>query len=58
MPKLIPSICGTVRRKPKFAPLASSIMLFGPGVTEVTKAKPKGEEQFPCHGAILAPLWR
>ncbi|MNV87526.1 hypothetical protein D3C71_1816530 [compost metagenome] len=32
-------MCGTLRRTPKFTPEASSIMLFGPGVTEVTKAK-------------------
>ena len=34
----MPSICGIVRLKPKFTPDAISIMLFGPGVTEVTKA--------------------
>src|SRR3989338_6133023 len=38
-PRLMPSICGRLRRRPKFSPDASSIMLFGPGVTEVTKAK-------------------
>ena len=32
-------MCGTVRRKPKVAPEAISIRLFGPGVIEVTKAK-------------------
>src|SRR3990167_8902507 len=35
----MPNICGRLRRRPKFTPLASSIILFGPGVTEVTKAK-------------------
>ena len=31
-------------------------MLFGPGVTEVTKAKPrKGEEKFICHARNPAP---
>jgi hypothetical protein len=29
-----------VALNPKFTPDARSIMLFGPGVTEVTKAKP------------------
>lgn len=38
-PRLMPSMCGTLRRTPKFTPEASSIMLLGPGVTEVTKAK-------------------
>lgn len=37
-PTLIPSICGTVRRNPKFAPEANSIMMFGPGVIDDTKA--------------------
>ncbi|MNP66907.1 hypothetical protein D3C76_1626750 [compost metagenome] len=31
-------MCGSVRRTPKFTPEASSIMLLGPGVIEVTKA--------------------
>ncbi|GLR23359.1 hypothetical protein GCM10007920_31500 [Ciceribacter naphthalenivorans] len=35
----MPSICGIVRRKPKFTPEANSIILFGPGVIEVAKAK-------------------
>jgi len=35
-PRLIPAICGSVRRMPKFTPEASTIILFGPGVTEVT----------------------
>ncbi|MNF18341.1 hypothetical protein D3C80_2223620 [compost metagenome] len=35
----MPSMCGIVRRKPKFTPEANSIMLFGPGVIEVAKAK-------------------
>ena len=34
----MPSMCGMVRTKPKFTPDASSMKLFGPGVTEVTKA--------------------
>ncbi len=38
-PTLIPSMCGRVRLKPKFTPEASSIMLLGPGVMEVTNAK-------------------
>jgi hypothetical protein len=37
-PTLIPRMCSTVRRKPKFAPEASSIMLLGPGVPAVAKA--------------------
>ncbi len=32
-------MCGMVRRKPKFTPEASSIMLFGPAFTDVVKAK-------------------
>jgi hypothetical protein len=39
-PKLIPGICGPVRRNPKCAPGARSIMLFGPGMTGVAQAKP------------------
>ena len=35
LPMLIPSMCGTVRRKPKLTPLAASIRLFGPGVTDI-----------------------
>ncbi|EHK56045.1 hypothetical protein MAXJ12_16978 [Mesorhizobium alhagi CCNWXJ12-2] len=38
-PAAMPNICGTVRQNPKFTPDASSMKLFGPGVTEVTKAK-------------------
>jgi hypothetical protein len=38
-PHEIPSACGKVARTPKFTPEASNIMLFGPGVTDVTKAK-------------------
>ena len=37
-PTEMPSICGTVRQKPKFTPEASSMKLLGPGVIEVTKA--------------------
>ena len=43
-------MCGMVRRKPKLAPEAISIRLFGPGVTEVTKAKAiRREEQVGSH---------
>jgi hypothetical protein len=38
-PIAIPSICGMERLKPKFTPEAVSMMLFGPGVMEVTNAK-------------------
>src|SRR5262245_62681225 len=38
-PRLMPSMCGRLRRTLKFTPEASSIILLGPGVTEVTKAK-------------------
>jgi hypothetical protein len=38
-PPEMPSMCGTVRRSPKFAPEASSMTLFGPGVMEEAKAK-------------------
>src|SRR6056297_2764599 len=34
-----PSMCGSVRRRPKLAPEAISISVFGPGVIEVAKAK-------------------
>jgi len=34
----MPSICGNVRRKPKLMPEDSSMVLFGPGVTDVTSA--------------------
>ena len=34
-PKPMPSMCGMVRRNPKFTPDASNIMLLGPGVIEV-----------------------
>ena len=40
-PVQTPKMCGMVRRRPKFTPLAKSIMLFGPGVTEVAKVKPR-----------------
>ncbi|GAA0264499.1 hypothetical protein GCM10009086_20380 [Pseudomonas rhodesiae] len=35
---LMPSAWGMERRKPKFTPEASNIVLFGPGVIEETKA--------------------
>jgi hypothetical protein len=38
-PEVMPAICGMVGRTPKFTPEVASMMLFGPGVTEVTKAK-------------------
>src|SRR4051812_11651517 len=38
-PKPMPSMCGIVRRNPKFTPDASSIMLLGPGVIDVANAK-------------------
>jgi hypothetical protein len=38
-------MCGSVARTPKFTPDANSIMLFGPGVTEVTKANTAMEAQ-------------
>ncbi|MNH27651.1 hypothetical protein D3C79_877730 [compost metagenome] len=31
-------MCGIVRLKPKFTPEASNMVLFGPGVIEVTRA--------------------
>src|SRR5690242_11456542 len=34
----MPSMCGIVRLKPKFTPDASNMVLFGPGVIEVTRA--------------------
>src|ERR1700682_3577446 len=37
-PIVMPAICGSVRRKPKFRPDASSMMLFGPGVKNITVA--------------------
>src|ERR1700719_2904376 len=38
-PSSMPAICGRVRRTPKFTPDTASMMLLGPGVTEVTKPK-------------------
>ena len=38
-----PSMCGTVRATPKFAPDAASIALFGPGVADMARAKPEAE---------------
>ena len=38
-PTEMPTICGRLRRKPKLAPDAINIRLFGPGVAELTKAK-------------------
>ncbi len=35
-PTLMPRIWGTVLRMPKLTPDASTIMLFGPGVMDVT----------------------
>src|ERR1700681_1081056 len=37
-PIVMPAICGTVRRKPKCRPDASSMMLCGPGVKNITVA--------------------
>ena len=39
-PAATPSMWGRVRRRPKFAPDAISIMLFGPDVIDETNAKP------------------
>ena len=38
-PSATPKRCGRPRRMPTFAPVAASMMLFGPGVIEVTTAK-------------------
>ena len=38
-PAVIPKICGIVRIRPKFAPDAASIILFGPGVKAAMVAK-------------------
>src|SRR5579863_1367012 len=38
-PSSMPAICGRVRKTPKFTPDTASMMLLGPGVTEVTKPK-------------------
>src|ERR1700746_662443 len=37
-PIAIPAICGTVRRKPEGKPDDSTMMLFGPGVKNITVA--------------------
>src|ERR1700737_1885333 len=38
MPKVMPAICGRVRRKPCVSPEDSSMTLFGPGVKNITTA--------------------
>ena len=38
-PQVMPSICGSVRRNPKLTPEASSMVLLGPGVIDITSAK-------------------
>ena len=38
-PVKMPAMCGTVRASPKFTPDVVSMMLLGPGVTELTKVK-------------------
>src|SRR6202790_4054697 len=38
MPKVMPAICGRVRRKPCVSPEDSSMTLFGPGVKNITAA--------------------
>src|SRR5262249_55417983 len=38
-PKATPSMCGTVRRKPKFAADAVTMTLFGPGVSDIDTVK-------------------
>src|SRR5260221_6471451 len=38
-PLVIPSRCGSVRRRPKRAPELSSIRLLGPGVIDMTNMK-------------------
>ncbi|OAG73420.1 hypothetical protein Amal_04014 [Acetobacter malorum] len=38
-PRVTPSICGMDRRNPWFRPEAASMVLFGPGVMEATRAK-------------------
>jgi hypothetical protein len=50
----MPTMCGTVRRMPKFTPEANSIMLFGPGVTEVTKAKTMSDRKVSSAMAVPA----
>src|ERR1700720_713021 len=37
-PRMMPATCGNVRRKPKVSPDDSSMMLFGPGVKNITAA--------------------
>jgi hypothetical protein len=47
-PSVIPTICGIVRRKPKFAPEAVTKTTFGPGVRVMTAAnRTKGPNKIP-----------
>src|SRR3954447_14125194 len=42
-PIVTPSTCGRLRRRPKFAALAATSALFGPGVADIARAKPAAE---------------
>src|SRR4029453_3890732 len=50
-PMLMPSTCGTVRAKPKFAPEARTMVLLGPGVIDDTSAKPANAAKTPVPAA-------
>ena len=51
-PTETPSTCGRLRRRPKFAAVAATSALFGPGVADIARAKPAAEanQATPCIG--------
>ena len=52
-PKTMPRTCGRPRRTPTLAPVAVTMMLFGPGVMEVTIAKTR--KAATCSRLIASP---
>src|SRR2546430_13272826 len=55
-PTVIPAICGTVRRNPYVSPDDSSMMLFGPGVKNITTAKITKAKRSECDMAASRDL--
>ena len=55
-PKVMPSICGTVRRKPKFAADAVTSTTFGPGVSVIATANSTSGPSKLVHATRIARM--
>src|SRR6266849_8088282 len=57
-PNVIPAMCGRVGRKPYVSPDDSSMMLFGPGVKNITVANTTKATKSDCDMLHSGDLWQ